>query len=324
MTSRTPWLWTAALVWTACASALADELVVGNQKYSGARVEDVQAGLIVFQARGGDKLAKPVAQAVQIRIDDQILYNQAEDALQQGDAETAVVLFRAAADESAGSAPWLKKLIACRIIRAMELSGRTDQAAEQWLAVCDESPGSPAVVALAPIRASSRGGDANARAIALLEARRGRLGDGATVAAVDSLLAVLYRAEGRSERTKPRSNPPTPAETPAVPGNAGAISPSGSTSLPAELLATGKSQLAAGAGGNPELLASGGLTCMRVAVFYPDSEEAPEALYLAGRACEAMHNLPAARRAYAAVSLRYPRNEWAVKASAAAAAMPKE
>jgi TolA-binding protein len=61
---------------------------------------------------------------------------------------------------------------------------------------------------------------------------------------------------------------------------------------------------------------------MRVASYYPDRPEAaPEALYLAGRANEALGNRAAARASYATAARVWGDDEHAAKAQAALKAL---
>jgi TolA-binding protein len=92
------------------------------------------------------------------------------------------------------------------------------------------------------------------------------------------------------------------------------------------LLILGEAQLgqAASAAEGSELARQAALNCMRVAAFYPTSEEAPRAMLLAGRANQKIGNTAAAQAAYQQVLARYGQNPAAKEASAALEALNKK
>lgn len=97
-----------------------------------------------------------------------------------------------------------------------------------------------------------------------------------------------------------------------------------SADLPAALYMLGRAQLEL-AGQAPDekdarkLVLVAGLNLMRVVVFFPDGQEAPHALLLAGQANEKLGNYAAARSAYAAVIRRFSATPAAESAQAAMA-----
>lgn len=87
--------------------------------------------------------------------------------------------------------------------------------------------------------------------------------------------------------------------------------------LSTALLLLGRAQLAlqeSAEGQDRRLLLGAGLNLMRVATLFKESPEAPEALFLAGRANFLLSNLSAAGKAYQEVIRLYPENKFSGKA----------
>jgi hypothetical protein len=95
----------------------------------------------------------------------------------------------------------------------------------------------------------------------------------------------------------------------------------GAQELPAALLLRGKALLVLyekGLSQKRQTLVEAGLCFMRAAACTPQgTAEAPEATFLAARACEHLGNPVAAKNAYGFLLERHPDTEWAQKAQAA-------
>ena len=94
--------------------------------------------------------------------------------------------------------------------------------------------------------------------------------------------------------------------------------------LPLALLVVGRAQMVLYEKGDKKdkgPLAQAGLNLMRVHAHFPDSKEAPEALFYAGQVNLALGNRNGARLAYEAVTRSYGRSEMAAKAAAALEAL---
>jgi TolA-binding protein len=89
--------------------------------------------------------------------------------------------------------------------------------------------------------------------------------------------------------------------------------------LPAVLLWMGKGQLAIHEHSKDarKELTEAGLNFMRIVAFFPSSNQAPEALFLAGKVNEKLGNQAAARKAYQAVRQHFGETKFGPRATKA-------
>jgi len=320
-----------------------DQVVYQRITYHDFKVAGIKDCKIILRAvRGNRSMQLPLMEVELIEIEGQATFNKAEKLLKAGKYAESATLYDTA--ERDASSALLKRLIRYRRLKALDAAGLVDRAAKDWLIIMDENASSASAAALAPKRLAPKGDRRNARAIALLKARLKTARDKKSkklAAAIDKLLGKLNARQGRAAGSEPStsvgSSKPKPATAPKT---AGVVSLKSAAvvigdpkatpaklaevlkyiqanldrykdeQLPEALLLAGKAQwrlanAASNAKQKRDLLLKSGLNCMRVAALYPDSDEAPPALLLAGRVSFVLGNVPASRNAYEQVIRRY-------------------
>ncbi len=335
------------------AVAWGDKLTLSTGlSYGKVNIAGFDGGKVVFVITGsGNRVSKQVSKIKTLQIDGHDSLNKAEELVGQGKAAEAVKLYDAAV--GAGGAEWLEQLIRHRRLQALEQARMTGRATEEWVVIVEESKFSQESLALRPKFFAKQGSKENGRAIAILKARLEKLSPGAGEdyeLALKQLLLELYQHEGRDKEatglakelaagTAPDDKGPEKANGDVraqLKATAYLLEQGEAESalekinanleryehhdLPMALLIAGKAQmaLAGKARQREELLLKAGLNFMRVATFFSEAPEAPEALYLAGRinAMFARPNRQAAGAAYEAVIVRYGQSSFAEKARA--------
>ncbi|MGC9455075.1 MAG: hypothetical protein ACP5HU_09455 [Phycisphaerae bacterium] len=338
---------------TAPAFAQADEVRVGRLPYSGVTVTDFADGQLVFNTSGRE-ITKDLAEVSRIELRGRGSFNRAEELLAEQQYAQAVEAYRQA-EREAGSTLWLRRLISCRLVQALDRAGQFDEAVQQWLVVVLENDVAEQVLELRPSNIPPQGQPSNRRAIDLLELRVERVEDEALRLAIRELLLELYRREGLGDKAaelagqmaepqpqqpqQPGEDTPALTDRPGEGGQAGQLadirdlleqnrperalefararmSRLSHDELPEAILLSGRARLALyEAQGRREQLLRAGLDFMCVATFHGDSEWAAEALYLAGEVNRILGNASAARSAWQMVIARYGQSEYAERAA---------
>jgi len=320
--------------------------------YEPVQIRRVRNGVIAFQLPGGKTMTRAMSDVAGVSLSELAEFNRGESLMAEGKHEEAIRAFRGA--RGSARLGWQKTLIDYRLLAAEEAAGKIDQAVERWLQIADKGRGGPGTVALRPTRLAPAKSRENDRAIAILEARLGKITAKAYRRAVQELLVDLYARQGQVEKARALQLALSgqPGTRPADDGNGPEPPKAGSQSdqlrlarlslkgkrydevvrivrprlkrfsaaeLPAALHLLGLARLEqAKARRDPgqarELLVDAGLNLMRVATFFGDSEEAPSALLAAGEVNERLKNVEGARSAYAAVVERYAESDAAAEA----------
>ncbi len=178
--------------------ALADSLTIKNVPYQNVRVIDVSNGRIIYEFNGRSQ-EKPLGDVSHVMLVGQRDFNKAEDAFKAGKFAEAVAAYNEA-EKSTGKTDWLRRLIHHRRLPAADGAKMTAQAVTDWLGIIDETGGSRAAIAVAPVAVAPKGSSENARAIELLEERIGAKGDAIFRAKVKDLLLKLYKTEGLDDK----------------------------------------------------------------------------------------------------------------------------
>ena len=339
------------------AAAPADSVYVqGSPPYLSVRVMNLIGCELVFRATAGGVIRKPVAEITFLKILGRSDLSEAEQLMKTGEKAIARYdkAFRVAGES------WMKRLVRHRLLRALDQAGTIGRAVEQWLAIVDANEASAQALALRPEKLAPKGSGENARAIELLVGKLGGVSEPSYAAAIRQLLLKVYWAEGREKQAvalakaigespavrepgRERDPRPTPAGTlqaqleaaavligsgradQALPQIEANLKSYSHVDLSRALLLAGRAQMQmarkADKDGQRRLLLKAGLNFMRVAFFFPDRDEAPEALYEAGRVNALLGNTAAARTAFQQVLERYPKQKIAQKARAEVAAM---
>lgn len=326
----------------------ADEVRVGRLPYSGVTVTDFSAGELVFRTAGRE-ITRPLSSITRIELSGRSDFNLAEEMLVDKRYEEAAQAYRRAEDATTG-VPWLRRLISCRLVQALDGAGRFDEAVHQWLLATGDD-GAEELLMLRPANLAPQGEQVNSRAINLLEIRLNRVENEQLRRSIRELLLELYWLEGRHEKAAEMAEllgdvpqPPSDIET-ATDGAARQVHGGqladirglldenrperalefvlarmarlDEIEMPEALLLAGRARMALyQARGSREHLLSAGLDFMRVAVFYAGTDFAAEALYRAGEVNEELGNASAARAAWQLVIARYGDSEYAERAVA--------
>lgn len=349
--------------WTILAALLAattvisaDELTINGLPYPDVRITGVEDCEIVFQLasrRGTESLAHVDF----IQLDREDDFNQAETLMAQGEVTEALELYRRA---RAADRQWVQNLAEFRRMWAMDQDARIDEAVKMWLKVIDDNDASPNARAMAPTNLAEAGDQANQLAYDMLEERREQAGEDDELwkAIIDLQLAIaehqgddaeaerlasllLERSHGTNGGTTTSSDQVAASLQGAVvlvsnPDKAAEVMEIITADLyrytegqlPTALLALGKAQLILAEAGEGEerrsLLTDAGNNLMYVVVFFGESDQAPEAYYLAGRANELLGNTQAAQKAYEVVIADHAQSPFAAQARESMDAMNAE
>jgi hypothetical protein len=327
------------------ASARADSLKVGRLDYSRVKVTGFSNGRLLF-VLGPNLVSKPIEEITSITIDEKPVFNEAEQ-LRVREPAKAVGLY----DKALQSVwtPWEKRMISYRCVDALGRAGLTDRWAREWTALMADSEGAGAVN-LRPAKLGDRSqvsaavghldgvlkqsGDSNVRAAIslVLEQMRGRTGS---------------EPPGTTERPAVRNGQRQP-ELPTSPRVAEPVAPAsggvGQLQTFGTMIANGQAAKAVEEidryleraswrdlgramflGGVARLkvvettrsrsaLAEAAVMFMKVAEFFPSSSDAPQALFLAAQASEALDDKIGAASAYSLVGQRYQGTAFARRA----------
>jgi len=323
--------------------ALADDVtVVSTPTYGNSRVTGLDKLQLVFTISSGGRLSKDLSEVEMIKIDGQAAFNQAENEFADGEYAKSVASYNTAAGAAAND--WMKKLVTLRKLRALSRNGPVDQAVRDWLPVVAEH--GRAAAFLSPQKVAAKGSNTNGNAIKALEAaaekaRPAELGE------IQKVLLRLYDVEGLDEKKEALLSAGVAADDGGAALNASdaaatlrdaerlldrqpadalaairrKMSSFTANDLPRALMITGRAQQAMAAKAEGEerskLLAAAGLDFMRIAVFFPGSETANEALLQAGHCCRDIGNANAARAAYKLLVDYFSDTEQAAKAKEA-------
>lgn len=341
------------------AAAAGDELVVGKTRYRQCILSGAKDGMILFRlSQTGPTIRKPMTDVKSIRLSSLELFNEAEKLREGGRPGEAVGEFDNLIRAIRGG--WKNRLIRYRLLQALGEAGQSDRWVSEWSRIVSESDSKSAVLAYRPKKLAPKGSPANGRAITALEKLRAEARGKAWLGAVKALLLKLYQHEGRKEADAlaeellgSKKGPEAPATTNGKeepdspqaleqqlrgaafvlqkdPAKAlGVIEDNlhhyGPGELSQALLLAGKAQsgLAGRAGGQErrKWLLKAGLSFMRVYAHFPGSDEAPEALYQAGRVNAMLPDPAAARAAYQRVIGRFPESPEAKAARTALAGL---
>ena len=333
--------------------ALADSLTIKNVPYQNVRVIDVSEGRIIYEFNGRSQ-EKPLGDVSHVMLVGQRDFNKAEDAFKAGKFAEAVAAYNEA-EKSTGKTDWLRRLIHHRRLPAADGAKMTAQAVTDWLGIIDETGGSRAAIAVAPVAVAPKGLPENARAIAMLEERVDAKGDAMFRAKVKELLLKLYKTEGLNDKammlqgeapgTAPAGGKQEPSALEvsveqasrqlqeaasqiklgryddAAENIKSKLSRFTNSELPGALVLRGKAlQLSYEKGGAKDVrkLKEAGLCFMRVAsCFDASTPQAPEALYLGAMVERALGNEVAAANALRMLVDRHAASDWAQRAQAA-------
>ncbi len=337
------------------ASGWADEVTAGRIPFRNVIVTGVSDCQLVFRTAAGSTSKRPLAEITSIRLDDYDEFTSAEQALLAGNINDALRTYvQASADTTE---PWLKTLINIRRVDALNRDGRLGEALRLWKRVYDANKGSANALALMPTTPGPMGSNANTQAIEYLKSIRPEDGSSELGQAVSKLLMAVYEADGDTEAAAREasgtftdaaddSDGPDSSAGGSVedrlraaklmlnsPERASQVAQAIQNDLheyDLDLLGEAimvwakatrmQADAAAEAGEDDEarrLLAEAGVHFMYVATFFPDSPQAAEALFEAGRVNEGIGNPRAAWSAYDAVRTLYPDSEMAGRAEAA-------
>jgi len=307
-----------------CAAApmlRADEIQFeGQPAFPSVQVVDVRGGDVVFTVRGRE-LAKPIARLAMLKMDEVPQLERAEAAFAKQQYRQAATLFEQARRRS--NKTWVKTLVDRRLLSTYDRAGRFDEAVEAYVGLLD-SLGADAAD-LAPANLPDKGSQFYPKALRTIDAAiRKSADDDAAVKALKTLkLRILEKQEDPRAAELARElaggaaqanggPPAVAAELVLIRGllkdgkfaevvaKADELIPDADAKLlPALLLAKGRAQAAmAGGEDQTEALLAAGLTLMRVAIHFPRTPEAPEALAAAAEVHERLQRPAQARRLY--------------------------
>jgi tetratricopeptide (TPR) repeat protein len=360
-TTRAAWCAAATIVFCAAAWADKVVVYTSDRKgeipYDNVTITDVKDCRLIYRS-GASTVTKDLKDVVTVRVDGQDKLNEAELLMKAGKPDEALEAYAEADKAAPANKPWMKQLIRLRRLPALRQLQKIDTAVADWLGIVDESGASKIALAMGPGKEDvpKKGAAGNAKAVALLEAKQGELKDKKDyLQAVEWLLVHLYDAEGQEDKATGLREKlaglktPTTASTgrgveqlravkelidrkgvgrDALEGVLKTISTNldryAADDLPVVLLVAGRAKLALyEQGGKKDRapLTEAGLDLMRVYAHFPDSKEAPEALFYAGQVNLALGNRNGARAAYEAVVRGYPKDAIAAKAGSAIEAM---
>ncbi|MBS3733560.1 MAG: hypothetical protein KGY99_01385 [Phycisphaerae bacterium] len=324
----------AMAVVTVCAVAPADTVDDNGTVWHNVRVSDCADGALSFEWRT-QSLSRPLERIRRITLYDQPAFNKAESQLQEAPARAVALYDRA---EKNARRDWLKRLIAYRRLTALGKAGRIGQWVRHWGQLLKE--GDEPLVA-AEFRPASLGTpEQNGQALQHLQSLLEGVDDERVAPAIRAVMATLRRAgaddaaEGSeaapSERpaadtrdmdvsvraaAEQRSRRLRDMESLLASGDARAavraidaqLPELTDDELPRALYLAGMARMKASpeASNAAELLAEAGVMFMKVAVFYPFADDAPEALLRAGTVSERLGNDGGAASAYEVVVARY-------------------
>ncbi|HUS93499.1 MAG TPA: hypothetical protein VM695_16700 [Phycisphaerae bacterium] len=185
-----------AVLAAARAAAWADQATISNIPYTDIQITDADGGKLTYALRGRN-YDKPMTEVSHLQVMGRTALNQAENQLKAKKPAEAVALYDRAfaqADEA-----WLKRLVRCRRLVALDSAGLIGRAVEDWLTIADETSAGRAAIVLAPSRLGQRGSAENAKAIQLLEGRL-KTRNVALLARVKQMLRELYTVEGAADK----------------------------------------------------------------------------------------------------------------------------
>lgn len=338
---------TAIVMLLLCQAAQADGVRIKKLMYSDVQVVDFANGELHFRGLGNNRIVKPIAEVTLVSIDGRPALNKAELLLADGKAADAAAAYNKATEATTG---WLAELVQCRRLVALDRAGQIDKAAEQWLLLSGRDDGAWALK-LRPTNLAPKGSGQNRSAIALLVQRRKQVAHKHSDAtAIDALLMDLYQRQGRTSdaaavaariadltQTAP-ATATRPAQTSeqlkamavlASQGQPGEVlgvikanlrnDAYTAKQLPMAILLAGRAQQLLAEAADPpsrrKLLIAAGLDFMRVATFYPGSQQAPEAMLRAGQVNAALGNRWAAGNAWRLVIKKHPASQAAAEAA---------
>lgn len=338
------------------AVAGADQIKIGGLEYDNVKITGTDGLTIAFTvAAGGRTITKDLADVKHLAIEGQLELNRAEQLLVQGKPAEACEAYLTAANIAAK--PWMKQLIRFRRFQAAQQAGKIGAAVRLWIEIGQDNKWSAKVLKLRPATPAAKASRENAEAITLLEAARKKPPDNkAWMLATGRLLLDLYEREGLKEKASSLAKeiaagggpgPRVPAATTAeqIEAQLGSASlligeqeidsvsrglaavekvlpACGEAQLPTALLLAGKAQYSLfDLGGRKEAdrprLLKGGLSLMRVVVFFGGAPEARESLYLAGQVNLALGNREAARASWREIVERAGKTDIGKKAQGA-------
>lgn len=331
------------------APAGADEVKAKGIRYATAQVTGAAEGQLTFRASGAS-FDVPLSEVQFIQLSGMNALNRAEKLMQGDEPAKAVKAYQAA--ERRTRTDWQKYLIRHRMLKAATAAGQIDEAVRLWLELLNAARDGERLLPARPDSLAGASSAANKKAIALLKPAVAKAKSKAVRAAMAQLLLKLYQAEDMDDQARELAREELGAaaapdgEGPSAAGLAAQLeglavlvqsdpakvesqirenldnySPS---ELARALLLLGQSQVvqalrADDAESKQRQMMAAGLNFMRVWVYYPTTDEAPEALFLAGKvnASLARPNRAAAETAYRRVLRDYPKSEAAAKARAA-------
>ena len=285
-----------------------DTVKVGKLTYTDANILDVKEGVILFDVAGGRTGHAPLHKVTSLSIDGQDIFNLAEQLDTEGKPGRAVEQYDRALS---GVSPWLSRLIRLRRLGALDRAGQIDIAVKEWIALTDESPNALEILKLRPVGLGAKGSAANTKAIELLERKLKSLApDSIYASRITFGLLELYQHEGHLHSLEAMGIENHLEQVLEI------ISPKlrsgwyNRDELPAVLLLVGNAEkhLADTHEGltKQRLLITAGLDFMRIAAFFPNSKQAPEALIAAAKVNIALGNPQAGINAYKKVIGQYP------------------
>ena len=329
----------------ATALAGADDVTIKKfPPFTGVTITEVKAGQITFRLAGGVVNTKRVGDVQSVKVNGNEGINRAEALALRGKAAEAVSAYDAAF-RAARAGSWQSRLVRYRRLAALEAAGMIDRAADEWLAIMDESGANAAAIAMRPkVSAKPPGGR---RAISRLEARLKTVSGKSYQSAIKGLLLSLYQKQGMKDKAaalaaelsgktvapsatgardqlrglEVRIKQGQPAE--ALAEITKSIESYGPADLPKALLLAGRAQMALAEKTSGQQkrkrLIEAGLDLMRVYAYFPRSQEAAESLFLAGvvNASLPRPNLAAAEAAFKRVIQTYGSSPFAAKAKQA-------
>ncbi len=334
----------------------ADKVVVGGIPYAGVNVIRIADCRVTFAVQTGRQITKNLSEVTSLTIDNEPAFNNAENLLKKGQAQEALAAYEDADRISRNTL--IKSLIRYRRLEALDQAGYIDEAVELWLEIVKENNASKESLALRPSNTGPKGSSRNNSAIKTLR-KRLKDAEGALAQEIKALLEKLSRVQGQQPprgdttgKTNKGSDEAAPGTQPIdVQGDVekilkaaeGLISNNRPEQgleqlkqnikkfdygqLPRALLLMGKAQraraeLASGEKAD-ELLYSAGLNYMKVVAHFPNSPEAPQALYLAGKvnASFSKPNIRAAKNAFNMIIERYDNSDFAAKAKQSLASL---
>ncbi|MBI5723518.1 MAG: tetratricopeptide repeat protein [Planctomycetes bacterium] len=292
-------------------------------------ITDFRDMRVCFTTDNGVKKEKPLGEIRQIAMSSSADFTKAEEMLAKGQYEQAVELYTKAGRQF--DQPWQKKLSGYRRLAAVCNTVLIGTAADDWLAMAKESHYDRTVLDMVPAKADKKGSAQNAAAIKSLAAAQ-KTENRDFQRCIWTLLVTIHTAEGDGDKAAEyaRKLVGEQADANALPINALRALLEGNkldeciaavykglktdkykdADLPEVFFILAQAQLARHARSSDQaLLVEAGLNFMRVAVFYPSSRQAPEALFNAGQINRKLNNKAAARAAFQKIIETYTTDE---------------